>query len=195
MILKQLLNSQLLKLAKEFKKQHKEIWDIAIYGSVIRGKIIAKDIDVAIIFSSSEKLEKKLTLSQLLRGKMKKLIKYDIDVKGIDINDLFNSSFIARKAIIAESFLLIQKKFLHEIFGFENFWIFSYSLKGLNASKKMMFHYSLRGRRGQKGLLYLSKSISLGKGVIKVPLQYSEEFKEFFEKNNIKYKIYHGLLY
>jgi hypothetical protein len=41
----------------------------------------------------------------------------------------------------------------------------------------------------------VSNSVSLGKGAVRVPLQYSEEFKEFFEKNKINYKITKILCY
>lgn len=195
MILKQLLNSQALKLIKDFKKNNKEIFDIVIYGSAVRNKINFNDIDLAIIFSSLEDLDKKLTLSQKLRNNLKNIINYDFDVKGIDINDLLDSSFIAGKSIIAEGFLIIRKKFLHEILGFKNYYIFSYSLKNLKPSKKVMFQYALNGRRGEKGMTHLTGSIALGRGAIKVPLEHSEEFKDFFEKNKINYKINRGLLY
>ena len=160
-----------------------------------RRKINANDIDIAIIFSSPEKLDKKLNLSQELRNKLKKIIDYDFDVKGIDIKDLLDSSFMARKAIIAEGFLITRKKFLHEIFGFKNYYIFSYSLKDLSPSKKVMFQYALRGRRGEKGIIEITKSVSIGRSAVKVPLEHSEEFKEFFEKNKIDYKINKGLIY
>ncbi len=195
MILKKLLNSRVLNSIKKFKSLHKEIFDIAIYGSAIRNKSKIRDIDIAIIFSQPEKIDKKLNLSQELKNKIKKFADLEIDVKGVDISDLLDSSFLARKAIIAESFLLLRNKFLHQILGFENYSVFSYSLKNLNKSKKVMFQYALRGRRGEKGLLEVTNSVLLGKGVIKVPLEYAEEFKEFFEKNKINYKIYNGLYY
>lgn len=195
MILKKLLNSQTLKLFRDFKKKYKEIFDIAIYGSVIRNKTNINDIDIAIIFLNKEKLNKKLTLSQELRNNLKKFFNYDFDVRGVDIEDLFDSSFLAGKSIIAEGFLICKKKFLHEILGFKNFYVFSYSLNNLSSSKKVMFQYALHGRRGEKGLLEITNSISLGKGVVKVPLEHSEEFKEFFEKNKINYKIHKCLIY
>ena len=58
-----------------------------------------------------------------------------------------------------------------------------------------MFQYALKGRRGEKGILKITKSEQLGKGVIKVPLQYTEEFKSFFEKNKINYKNCMALVY
>jgi len=195
MTLKKLLNSQTLKLIKEFKKDKKEIFDIAIYGSTIRNKINNNDLDIAIIFSQPVKLKKKLELAQELKNNLKKTISQNMDIKYLDIDDILDNSFMARQGIIAEGFLILKKKFLHEIIGFENYYIFSYTLKNLTASKKAMFQYALYGRRGEEGLIKSTKSSSIARGAIKVPLQHSEEFKEFFKKNNIKYKIIKGLFY
>jgi len=195
MTLKKFLNSQVLKSIKDFKKKHSEIFDFAIYGSIIRGRTNVGDVDIAIIFSSPQKLEIKLNLSQKLRNELKKLTNLDLDIKGIDINDLSDKSFLAGKSIIAEGYLVIKKKFFCEFFGFNNYYIFNYSLTNLSMSKKVMLQYALHGRRGEKGIINDTKSSSIGKGVIKVPLESSEEFREFFEKNNINYKIHKCLLY
>jgi len=195
MILSKLLSIQVLKLIKEFKKYHQEIFDVAIYGSAVRDKTDLRDVDFAIIFLQPETLEKKLNLSQELKNKLKNKFDFEIDVKCVDIKDLLDSSFLARTAIVAESFLITRKKFLHDILGFKSYFIFSYSLKNLNQSKKVMFQYALQGRRGEKGLLEITNSISLGRGVIKVPLQHAEEIKEFLEKNKIECKIYKVLCY
>ena len=195
MILSKLLSTQALKLIKEFKKHHQEIFDVAVYGSAVRDKTDLRDVDFVVIFLQPETLEKKLTLSQELKSKLKNKFEFEIDVKGVDIKDLLDSSFLARKAIIAESFLINKKKFLHEILGFKSYFIFSYSLKNLKQSKKVMFQYALQGRRGEKGLFEITDSIPLGRGVIKVPLQHAEEIKEFLEKNKVEYKIYRVLCY
>ena len=195
MILKKLLNLQALKSIKEFKDKHKEVFDIAIYGSVVRGKIDFNDIDFAIIFSSKMKEDEKLSLSQELKSILKKSLNFELDIKGVDIFDLLDNSFLARKAIIAEGFLIIKNEFLHSLFGFDNYSIFSYSLKNLNNSRKVMFQYALRGRRGEEGLIALNNATLLGKGVLKVPLEHTQEFEEFFENNKIDYKIKHGLYY
>jgi predicted nucleotidyltransferase len=189
MISKKLLDSQALKLFKDFKKENKNIFDIVIYGSVVRNKIRVNDIDVAIIFSGLESVNDKLSLAQEMKSKLKDVMKYDLDVKGVDMGDFLDGSFLARNSILAEGFSVLRKKFLHEIFGFKNYYVFSYSLTNLSNSRKVMFQYALQGRRGEKGMMEITGSSSLGKGVIRVPLGYSEEFKDFFEKNKIKYKV------
>jgi len=195
MILKQLLSSQASSLTKRFKKRHNEIWDIVAYGSAVRGKISARDVDIAIILTHKINLGQKLELAQELKHSLKKLLLFEADVKAIDLQDLLDPLFAARKAILAEGFSLIKKKRLAELFGFSPFYIFTYSLKGLSHSRKIMFRYALRGRRGQKGLLEINKCEQLGRGVIKVPLEHSEELKSFFEKQKIRYNAHACLFY
>ncbi len=194
-ILKKLLNSQALNLIESFKKKYPEIWDIAIFGSLIRGKVVSRDIDLIIILNKLTKLQNKLNLSHELKQSLKKF--YETDIKTIDIKDIFDKNFLARQGIIAESYLIIRNKFLSELFGFKPYYIFQYSLKNLKTSKKIMFQYALKGRagRGQKGIISLKKCEHLGKGVVKVPLENADEFREFLEKNKASYKIYRGLFY
>ena len=196
MILEKLLSSQELKsIIKEFISINKEIWDIGIYGSVVRGKIDISDIDIIIILKNNLDLNKKLELSQKLKSKIKKIINFDMDIKCIDINDFTDNDFLARNGIIAESFLFNHKIYLAEIFGFKSFYIFEYNLSGLKKSEKQMFLYALNGRGGNKGLLQIMDIRHIGRGVIQVPLKYAEAVKEFLEKNHIKSKIKRALIY
>lgn len=187
MILKKFLNTQALNLIKNFLKNNKEIYDIAVYGSLIRGKIKPSDIDLALIFLKDEKLDKKLSLAQDLKSILKNEIG-KLDIKSVSINDIFDETFLARKAILSEGFLIVRNKFLHELLGFRCYYLFSYNLKNLNQSKKIMFSYALNGRRGEEGILKRTSSEHIGNGVIKVKIEHSEEFMELFSKNNINYK-------
>ena len=195
MISNELLNSQSLKLIKNFKEDNPKIYDIVAYGSVVRGKMLPKDTDLAIILHQKLSFDKKLGLAQELRHCLGKILKSEIDVKCVDMDDLTDPLFIARKAIIAEGLSMTRKKNLAEAFGFKPFYIFTYSLSGLSHSKKVIFGYALGGRRGQEGLLKLNKCEQLGKGAIKVPLEHAEEFKDFFEKQNVKYRVHMALIY
>lgn len=193
MILKDLLKSQ--RLISEIKKAKTEdVFDIVVYGSIVRGKHDINDIDIAIILNKKEKLNKKLEMSEHLRRKLD-FLKIDADVKTIDIFDLKDPSFVARQAVISEGFSLLNKKFLHLSFGFSTFFIFSYNMRNLTNSQKKMFYYALKGRRGQKGLLAEKNAKEIGNGVISVPLENSEEFKSFFEQHKIDYKIQKVMIY
>lgn len=193
MISKKLLSLQELNLIRDFKEKYPEIYDIVIFGSFVRGKLDARDLDLAILFYKA-KLADKLRLAQELKQKLKDS-NYEIDVKGVDFNDLLDKDFIARQAIIAESYSLFKKKRLAELLGFSNYYLFAYSLKGLSQSKKIMFQYALKGRRGQKGIIETRNCRQIGRGAVMVPLENSEEFRDFLEKNRVNYKIHKGLFY
>ena len=195
MIYKKLLSSQALKSIKDFKKKNKGIIDIIVYGSFSRGKIDFNDLDLAILFEEKKDINEKMSIAQQLRSLIKKEVNYELDIKAIDMSDLMDETFLARQAIISEGYSLLKNKKFSEILGFKSFYLFSYSLKNLTNSQKMMLQYSLRGRRGQKGIMELRNCELLGKGVMKVPTEHSEEFKEFLEKHKITYKIFKGLFY
>lgn len=189
MILKKLLNLQVLNLIKKFKKENEEVFDVIIYGSAVKGKSDFNDLDLAILLNKKSSVSNKLKLAQELKSILKNKIDYELDVKGIDILDLMNKEFIAKQGIITSGYLILNKKNISNLFGFNSYSIFVYNLKGLNNSKKTLFRYAIGGRNG-KGLLELKGGEQLGRGSIRIPLIYEEEFKEFFEKFGINYKIF-----
>ncbi len=108
---------------------------------------------------------------------------------------MLDSTFLARQAILAEGFSLINKKYLHELFGFSVSVLFAYSLTKLTNSQKKMFYYALKGRRGQKGLLLSRNGKQISSCVIEIPLEHSEEFKDLFQKHNISFQTKNLLVY
>ena len=178
---------ELKSVSRDFVKKNPDVWDICIYGSFVRGKSEIGDIDLAIIMKKPTGVEKKLELSQKLKSRLKG--KHEFDVKCVDIKDFLDPSFLAKTGIIGEGLLVLKGKRLSEILGFKSYVIFTYTLKNLNNSEKAMFNYSLNGRRGEKGLIELRNCEHIGSGVLKVPIEHSEELKEFFEKHKIEYKI------
>ena len=69
-------------------------------------------------------------------------------------------------------------------------YLFNFSFKSFDFSsnEKRIFSYILTGRRGYPGLIKKMDIKQLGRGVLRVPIQFSEEIQELLEKNNIKYK-------
>ncbi|MFO8015571.1 MAG: nucleotidyltransferase domain-containing protein [Candidatus Woesearchaeota archaeon] len=186
MILNRLLKSQELKSTiKAFK--NRDVFDIVIYGSVVRGKEDANDIDIAIIMNRQTSAGEKLEISANLREKLE-IPGMEIDVKAIDIKDLQDPAFIARQPILAEGYSLISEEFLHKIFGFRAYYAFAYSPKSLTYSQKKTLYYALKGRRGGKGLLQQKGGEQTGACRIRVPIQAAEEFKSIFEQHNAEYR-------
>lgn len=196
MILKKLLNLQKLRFnVKKFAGKNPEVLDVCIYGSIIRGKTNMRDIDFAILLKNKINVSKKLELAHELKRALKKELNFEIDAKAVDIEDLKDSTFLARQGILAEGYSILHKKYVADIFGFRTHYIFMFNLKGLSESKKIMFRYALNGRRGAKGIMMLNKCEHIGSGAIKVPIEHSEEFKELLDGFKINYQILKASFY
>ena len=169
---------------KNFKKQNKEVFDIFIYGSSVKGKDNYNDVDIMVLFNNTP-LNKRLDTAQDLKYILKKEIK-EIDIKTMNFEDFFNETFLARQGILIEGLSLIKNKPLSTLLGFIGYTIFSYNLKNLDHNKKTQFTYALSGRNSE-GILKSLKGTSLGRGAVKIPIENSIEFEEFLEKWNINY--------
>lgn len=170
---------------KELKKKNKDIFDIVLYGSIVKGKSNSNDIDILVIFHNT-KLKERLDIIQDLKKKLKKYFE-KLDIKSVNLNEFLDKTFLARQNILIEGISLINKKPLSESLGFKGYTIFTYNLSNLNHNEKTKFNYALMGRNS-KGTLKTLDGISLGKGVVQIPIQTSLSFEEFLKKWNINYK-------
>jgi len=62
-------------------------------------------------------------------------------------------------------------------------------LKHFSSSKRVKFHYLLKGRYGAKGVLAEAEGEFLGTGTIIIPAEKEDFLKEIFDKWDVKYKI------
>ena len=96
MVLNKLLRNTkfLSKVDKFFKDNEKEIIDIILFGSVIKGKDKPRDVDILILFSK----KKDIDLAYDFRKNLERLgLKVSITSK--TYKELFEPSFMARDAI------------------------------------------------------------------------------------------------
>ena len=195
MTLEDLLKSQELTLAiNKFKRQKEDVWDIGIYGSLVRGKKDPNDVDFVIFLEKQKSIEDKLSLSQRFRENLKDVIK-NSSVEVVSVEDFLDPSFMARQGILGESFLLYRKKYLADILGFKTCTIFKFGLGGLSNSQKTIFRYAINGRRRQKGVLPEVFGEKLGSGAVKIPVENTEKFKAFLETHKIAYKTETAMFY
>src|SRR3989344_2077569 len=124
---------ELKTISKRFLLKNPDVWDIAIYGSLVRGKEDLRDIDIGIIFLKEANAGKKLSLAQDFKEDISGLLPdFEFDVQAIDGKDFLDNGFLARQGIIAEGFLILRGKYLAEMLGFKTFVLVEYALQGLS---------------------------------------------------------------
>ena len=173
----------LISKSKNFAKGA-EIFDIVLYGSFAKGKEKPEDIDIMLIFEKTS-LKERTDIAH----KFKVLIsrKDKLDVKTINLKELFEKEFLAKQGILIEGYSLLYKEKFSERIGFKGSSLFTYSLKNFSHNKKTKFTYALIGRRKEKGILKQLNIIPLGKGVFEVPTENSLIFEEFLTKWETNY--------
>lgn len=173
------------------KKKDKSIFDIVIYGSIMKGNQTPSDIDIIIIFLEGS-LNQRLNRLQEIKSEIKNILSIKIDLKQMLLKDFFSTGFFARTGILLEGFSLFNNNNFSKTLGFKSFSIFSYTLKNLTHNQKIKIGYILKGRNS-KGMIESLKGERLGSGAIKVPIENSLEFQEVLQKNNIKFNKYNIL--
>jgi len=176
---------KLLELESKKYKKNKDLFDIVLYGSVVKGKRRVNDFDVLLIFIHSS-LEERVKIVQSFKNNLK-LEK--LDIKTINLSELFDKNFLARQGIILEGVSLIDKRPIREKLGFESFGLFKIETKNLSNTKKVKFSYSLNGRREEKGFLKKVEGEKISQQIIQIPIKNLDLFKEYLENLKINYKL------
>lgn len=190
------VSSELESTAKKFARKNLDIADIIVYGSIVRGKEDARDIDVAIVLAAKTKEDRKLSLAQELKESIEKNFpSMQIDVKATDFADLCDASFLARQGIIAEGYSLLKKQYVAQYFGFRTFVLIKYSLKDLTYSQKKMLYYALKGRRGNKGMLDSWGGELISREVLRVPIDASHKIENLLAMHHVKFTIEYAMVY
>jgi predicted nucleotidyltransferase len=171
------------KTAKLFFEKHKfEIIDILLFGSLEKGKDLPKDIDILLIFKKKKSFEQ----AQELRNNIKQETSLTVEITPKVYDELFQSSFLAREAILTEGYSLINKISFAEGLGYKRAVLFIYQLKGKNSSERMRFYYSLYGRTTE-GMLKKLEAVKYTDTVILCPVHNMEKMKEYLNSWNIEY--------
>jgi len=178
-----LKNTKFFRAIKSLYKKNKELLDIILFGSAIKGKEKPKDVDILLLFKTEVN-------NDIIYQMKKELDKFgiDVDIDGKTWHELFESKFLARESILSEGYSLIHKKFLFELFGYNSFSLFKYTLKEKSQSDRMRFQYALLGRNNSEGIIKRLDAIRLASTVILVPVQNEETFTEFLEVWKLNYK-------
>lgn len=175
----------------DFFRKNKEILDIIIFGSAVKGKEKPNDIDVLVLFKD----KKDLDISYELKKSLEKEFKLNFEIVSKSYNEVFSISFKAREAIISEGYSVVYSRYISEGFGYNAFMLFKYSLKGLNKSQRMRFYYSLYGRtKEQKGVLSVLNAKKFSESLILCPLEKINQMDGFFENWKISFESFPVLI-
>ena len=165
---------------KLFKKYENNIVDIFLFGSYIKNKSKPEDIDICIVLKDSD-----YNLPEKIYPDFKKLFD-GAHYNWILINELFEISLFS--TLIEEGYSLLNDYYLSEKLGYTSKILFAFDLKNLNPSKKVLFSYALHGKNGAEGILKKVRGEEFSRAAIFVPMQASEEFREFLEQWKANYK-------
>src|SRR3989344_6911658 len=152
------LRNQLKKISND-----KNIIDIIIFGSVVKEKDKINDIDIAIIFKEEDYKNIQYISSEIKNS----LRENNLHIEPLIINDIFKEPLYL--TLIHEGFSIKQNTFINEAMKTRSMMLVTYDLRILNHSKKTLFGYALKGRKGQSGFIDEIKGNVAGRNNILVP--------------------------
>jgi len=179
------MQKNLFSSIREWIKKNR-IFDVILFGSSARGKLNPKDIDLCIIINDSDE-KKSIELVNSL-GRL-----CDAHITILTLGALISGNTLA-KTLFNEGYSIKNSRLLAENIGFKNKSIFIYTLKKFSPSKRVQFHYLLKGRHGAKGILKEAEGSFMGSGSIIVPVSKEDLLKQVFDKWNVDYKIKRALI-
>lgn len=166
-----------------YKKHEKEIFDIILFGSAVKGKEKPNDLDILLLFKNKEDLD----IAYELRKNLEKF-GMEIHITTKTYNSLLDKMFKARDVFLGEGYSLIRKEFIAQGLGYAGVSLFKYELKGFSQSKRMQLQYALYGRDRKSGIVKELELTKFADTVFFCPVSNAEQLKEFFESWSIKFE-------
>ncbi len=174
-------NTTLKNNLQKLSHKNKEILDIVLFGSAVRGKKDPKDIDILVLFQ--EKIDK--TIEYHIRKELEKYYS-NISVISKTTKTVLDDAFDARESVLFEAISLLTGKNLAQQYGFSSFGCFKYTFGIWTKLQKTKFYHALNGRT-QEGIAQKIHCIKLSDNVMLVPLEHIEEFRSFLNYWKITY--------
>jgi len=177
--------SEIRKEIKQLREicKEKDIVDVVLSGCSEKEK--TSKIDLTIVFK-----DKKTDYNNKILLKTKKIFnkkQVRVNINSLLANDLFKDSFYLR--LIQNGFSIKENKFISNTLNVETLILVTYDLKTLNHSKKTLFGYALKGRKGQKGFLDSLNGNAVGRNNVLIPINKLNELKEFLKTWQVKYSV------
>ncbi len=165
--------------------KNNKVIDVVLFGSLARGKTKPNDLDLCVIIKNEQE-EKIMDLIDSLAKVCNQEIK--VQINALTENDLVKGNSLF-KTILIEGFSIKHNKPFAENYGFVSKALFFYNIKKFKASDKVRFHYLLRGRYDQQGLLIKNKAELIKEGLIEVPIDSEDLMREVLDSWKVSYKV------
>lgn len=160
---------------KEYLK-NKEIIDIILFGSFVKGKESYSDTDIAVIS------EKQIEIPHF-------------HIININPKEFFINPSRIINTLIKEGFSLKNNKLVAESYGFSSRIMFIYSLAEKSSSEKVKIVNKLRGKGKERGLIEENHGEWLSNNVFIIPIEKESLFERFFLNLKINFKKYNLLMH
>ncbi|CAB50421.1 nucleotidyltransferase domain-containing protein [Pyrococcus abyssi] len=182
---------ELIAIARAFKREYKEVFDIVIYGSTMLGKENPNDFDFMVILKRGKETDRFEIAFEFKQRLLDLGFPHEkLDVKAIALEDLFDPNYLATPGIIVGGFSLTKEKPIHELMNGEGYSLFKIIVSGLSRNERNKFSFALKGRDGRSGILKDLGGIFLAPWVVLIPVENTYRFKEFLDHWKVKYEVY-----
>ncbi|MCK5449341.1 nucleotidyltransferase domain-containing protein [Candidatus Pacearchaeota archaeon] len=168
------MNSKTLALIKNKLKKYlkeKEILDIILFGSFVKGNENPSDIDVAFITRKNIEIDNS-----------------DFHIAVLTPEDFFNKPPTLVNTLLREGYSLKHNKSFVKSFNFSPKVLFNYNLSSLTPSLKVQTVNALRGRKGENGLVLEHGGEWISNNVFIVDSNNENLFEKFFLNFKIKFQ-------
>ncbi len=176
-----LMNSKNLSALKNKLKhllKDKEILDIIVFGSFIKGKTLPSDIDVVLITNKEAK--------HSIEG---------FHISTLKPEEIFTSPPSLVNTLLREGYSLKNNSSFAESLKFKSKVLFTYALTNISPSKKVKIVNILRGKNKSPGLVNEKKGEWLANQVFLIPIEEEYLFEQFFINSKIKFKKFNLLIH
>jgi len=166
---------------KVFGRHKKEIEDIIVFGSMMKGEEMPTDIDVLLVFR--EKVDKAIENEFREEAGIQ-----NIDANSVSSKELEGDGFIAKEGLYLEGKSLVTGKRLSDSLGFFSACLITYDLTQIKGSLRTRFYYALQGRGTDIGFLGSVGAKRFSDNVIICDYSIVDKVTPFFEHWKVPHK-------
>ncbi len=161
--------------------KNKNIEDIVIFGSAVKGKENPADVDICLI---GEQIT--VETVQEIEKKLQDTIK--VHITKSKYNNLLEDVMLW-KTLLHEGYSVRKQQYLAKLFQMQSFFLFTYNLQNLSLTKKQIFSHALQGTKTNQGILKQCNGEKIGKSAVLIPEEKAEEIRAFLETWNVVYSV------